>query len=51
MKNKYKTLSVFKEIYDLVIERQQELMKKKGEYVEINYVAGSAILLGIDKVE
>lgn len=49
---KYKSVSVPIYVYSIVIEKQQELIKKNcGKHVEINYVTASAILLGIDKVE
>ncbi len=50
--SKYKTISIEKEIYKLVKEKQSELMvKNDGNYVELSYIAGSAVLLGIDKVD
>jgi len=51
MKKEYKTLSVSKKVYQLVKDKQEELTKKNnGDYVEISFVAESAILEGIDKV-
>ena len=48
----YKSVSIPIEVYNIIIEKQFELIKKNGgKYIEINYVTESAILLGIDKVE
>ncbi len=51
MKKEWKSISIDKEVYILLKNKQQELIDKKdGNYVELGYVAGAAILLGIDKV-
>jgi len=47
----WKTLSVHKEFYDRLKDKQNELIKKKnGNHVDLSYVTESALLLGIDKV-
>jgi hypothetical protein len=49
--SKYRTLSVNKETYNLVKEKQLELIKKNnGNYVELSYIADSAILIGLSEV-
>lgn len=51
MKKEYKTLSVSKDVYKLVKDKQDELIKKNDEdYVEIGYVADSLIKEGVNKV-
>lgn len=50
-KIEYKTLSIDKKMYALVIEKQQELIKKiNGNHVEIGTVAEIALLVGLDNV-
>jgi len=48
----WRTISVHQEVYNIVKDKQNEIIKKKGgKNVELSYVTESAILLGIDKVE
>ncbi len=49
MKKERKSISIDKGVYNLVREKQQELINKNnGDYVEIGYVAELAICAGID---
>ncbi len=50
-KKEWKTVSIDKEVYNRLKIIQQEVMNSKGgDYVELGYVAESAILLSIDKL-
>lgn len=48
----WRTISIHQEVYDILKDKQNELMKKKnGKNVDLSYVTESALLIGIDKVE
>lgn len=51
MVKKYKSISINEDVYLIVKDKQEELRKRNnGNYVEVSYVAETAILEGIDKV-
>lgn len=51
LENEWKTVSVHKDVYNLMKDKQKELIKEnKGKHVQLSYVAENAILEGISKV-
>jgi len=46
----WRTISIHQEVYDIVKDKQNELMKKKHKNVDLSYVTESALILGIDNV-
>ena len=52
MKKDLKTLPVSSRVYDIVKNKQKELIViHSGKYIELNEIADEAILAGIDSVK
>ena len=50
LENEWKTVSVHKDVYLVLKNKQKELSKNKGRHVQLSYIAEKAIVEGIDKV-
>ena len=49
--SKWKTVSIYSEIYVSLCKKRDELIEKNnGEYVDLGWVASQAVLVGIDNV-
>lgn len=51
MKKQWKSISIDREVYEMLKNKQHELMNKRnGEYVELGYITERVILAGFDTV-